>query len=472
MNNPKFSIIIPTCERANLLEHTIAGCLLQDYSDYEILVSNNYSNDQTPYVLDRFKNESQIRVVETETRLAMPSHWEFAMSHAHGKYIIFLGDDDGISPNLLEVLDDIIELDGANIIKWQSVLYHHPDWPDVEANTLRVSSRCSYNIHDISPERVIGDYANCEFKYFPNLLQTCFSHDLLKRAKEKASRIFVGAPDYSCPALLLMDSKAKYAHIDVVLGFGGRSKISNAAYSTSKDKSKAKRHKEFVVEFKDEDPFPHHPLKIWGQDNIVMAPLNYARHFYPEAIPEHAINMVKLCKGIQNEISGRKGKDSLIDKKQIRHFYQFVETLPKKERDIIKSMTGYPLFRAKGKMLGKNIRYKCRQAMTLIGRVFPETIRPKIKSIGLRLINRPLLRPPINPHIYLDVRAHGCANGRDVMAKLNSLVESVQKHDFGCPHGLDESNDGIDKIGRIDVIFEEQLNRRPKYIIKKAATLK
>ena len=236
------------------------------------------------------------------------------MSHALGEYIIFLGDDDGISPGLLKLLDDIIELSGANIMKWQCVIYHHPDWPGAEANKLSKFSKSSFSIRNISTENVIVDYANYKFEYFPNLLQTCFSYDLFSRAKERASKVFVGAPDYSCPALLLMDSKAKYTHIDAVLGFGGRSKVSNAAYLTSKDKSSAKRQKEFVAEFENEDPFPHHPLKIWSYHNIVMAPLNYARYFYPEVMPEHSVNMVVLCKLIHSEILLRKGEDSLIDK--------------------------------------------------------------------------------------------------------------------------------------------------------------
>ena len=130
MKNPKYSIIIPTCDRANLLKHTINGCLRQNYDNYEILVSNNFSSDNTKIILENFNKEPKINVVKTESRMAMPLHWEFAMSHARGDYIIFLGDDDGISTNLLLLLDSIIKQYDSNIIKWQTYLYHHPDWPD------------------------------------------------------------------------------------------------------------------------------------------------------------------------------------------------------------------------------------------------------------------------------------------------------------------------------------------------------
>ena len=178
MQKPKYSIVIPTCERATLLEYTIKGCLLQNHGDYEILISNNCSRDNTDIILEKFKSVPQIRVVESKTRLAMPMHWEFAMSHALGEYIIILGDDDGISPDLLNILDNIIDQSDANIIKWKSYCYHHPDWPGPEANNLRVDKKYSSKVHNMLPEKIIKDYAKVKYQYFPNLLQTCFSKDL------------------------------------------------------------------------------------------------------------------------------------------------------------------------------------------------------------------------------------------------------------------------------------------------------
>ena len=151
-----------------------------------------------------------------------------------------------------------------------------------------------------------------------------------------------------------------------------------------------KKNREFSAEFKNEDLFPYHQPKNCSSPNIVMASFSYARHYYPEVKPDVLINLVELCKRTQNEIFRRKGKDSVIDKKQIKDFYESVEALPKKQKNIIRSsMPSYPLFRGKGKMIGKTIRYRGRQAVTSIARDFHEKIRHKIKVISLRLINRP-----------------------------------------------------------------------------------
>ena len=444
MQKPKYSIVIPTCDRANLLEYTIKGCLLQNYDNYELLVSDNYSNDNTKVILDSFKKDPKIRVVETKSRLAMPNHWEFAMSHALGEYIIILGDDDGISPDLLSILDNIIDQNDANIIKWESYCYHHPDWPGPEANNLRVDKKCSYKVHNILPEIIIKDYANFKFKYFPNLLQTCFSYDLYKLAKSKAGRVFVGAPDYSCPVLMLMDSKAKYTHIDAVLGFGGRSKYSNAAYLSSKDETRDKRIKEFLKEFKNDDPFPHHQPKIWAYSNILMASLSYARNYYPKFISDDSINLIELCKRIQNEIGSFKGTGEIriINKNQLVSFYQFVESLSAQQKQIIKSMPGYPSFNGKYNLIVERIKNKGKNIQKRFFQLFPEFIKSIIKKAFRQS------KPP-NLIYWYDVTKHGCFNGEDVVSKLDYLVESGVKEYYSNLGTNNYKTNGLERIGKI-----------------------
>jgi len=438
MQKPKYSIVIPTCDRASLLEYTIKGCLLQNYDNYELLVSDNYSKDNTKVILGSFKKDPKIRVVETKSRLAMPNHWEFAMSHALGEYIIILGDDDGVSPNLLMILDEIIDTSGANIIKWQSCLYHHPDWPGPEANTLRINKLFSNNVDKISPELVIKDYANIRFKYFPNLLQTCISKDLYKRAKEKAGKVFVGAPDYSCPALLLMSPSAKYAYIDSVLGMGGRSKFSNAAYYFSQDKSRFKRSKDFYSEFGDSDILPHHKLKIFSSTNVIMASLSYALHYYPNNRIENLINWTELCRRTHQEIIKHKGKNSLFNDLQLKDFYKFVQSMPKRQRKVIYNQIDHKSFNDKISSIVKMIFNYSKSII----RTLPNSFQTILKSI---------IRNP-DPVVFLDVSEYGCHNGEEVIAKLDYLVALGDSNYDANSRIKNHNTKGLEKIEKIGEI--------------------
>ena len=50
---PKYSIIIPTRNGSKYITDVINSVLLQDFDDYELLVSDNFSSDQTASILSK-----------------------------------------------------------------------------------------------------------------------------------------------------------------------------------------------------------------------------------------------------------------------------------------------------------------------------------------------------------------------------------------------------------------------------------
>ena len=54
-NNPHFTVVIPTRERAEVLQHCLKTVVAQDYDNLEILVSDNFSCDDTEDVVRSFK---------------------------------------------------------------------------------------------------------------------------------------------------------------------------------------------------------------------------------------------------------------------------------------------------------------------------------------------------------------------------------------------------------------------------------
>ncbi len=74
----KFTVIIPTRERADTLYYSLKTCVTQDYDDLEILVSDNFSQDNTREVVESFK-DPRIRYINTGKRVSMSDNWEFAV---------------------------------------------------------------------------------------------------------------------------------------------------------------------------------------------------------------------------------------------------------------------------------------------------------------------------------------------------------------------------------------------------------
>src|SRR2546423_6112022 len=94
---PLFSIVIPTRNRGHLLKSALQSALDQRFSDYEIVVSNNCSSDNTAAVVEEVGG-STVRMVRPRQVLSMPDHWEFALDHARGQYVTYLSDDDALCP--------------------------------------------------------------------------------------------------------------------------------------------------------------------------------------------------------------------------------------------------------------------------------------------------------------------------------------------------------------------------------------
>ena len=115
-NERKFTIIIPTRERADILIHAIASALAQDYSNLEVLVSDNASSDDTEELVSKF-DDARVRYINTGKRVSMSHNWEFALDHVTEGWVTVLGDDDAILPGVLRSVNKVIDETGTLAIR-------------------------------------------------------------------------------------------------------------------------------------------------------------------------------------------------------------------------------------------------------------------------------------------------------------------------------------------------------------------
>ncbi|OGX15238.1 MAG: hypothetical protein A2166_00420 [Omnitrophica WOR_2 bacterium RBG_13_41_10] len=103
---PKVSVIIPTYNRAHYICETIDSILAQTYRDYEIIVVDDGSTDDTRKVLQKY--DGKVRYFYQKNRGSSAAR-NFGISQSQGEYIAFLDDDDLWLPNKLDVQLEIIE---------------------------------------------------------------------------------------------------------------------------------------------------------------------------------------------------------------------------------------------------------------------------------------------------------------------------------------------------------------------------
>jgi len=126
----KYTIVIPTRNRAAYLRHTLETCLAAAPADCEVIVSDNSDSDQSAAVAEvvRVAKSSAVRHVRPDdVPLGMSAHWEFALSQLRGEYVVVIGDDDALLPSTFAALDHVLAATSARIVSWPRIDYCWPD---------------------------------------------------------------------------------------------------------------------------------------------------------------------------------------------------------------------------------------------------------------------------------------------------------------------------------------------------------
>lgn len=99
-DNPLFSVIIPTYNRASFIQRTIHSVLQQTFSDFEIIVVDDGSTDNTEEEVASVKDARIIYYKKENAERAAARNYGIAKST--GSYITFLDSDDLLKENHLE----------------------------------------------------------------------------------------------------------------------------------------------------------------------------------------------------------------------------------------------------------------------------------------------------------------------------------------------------------------------------------
>lgn len=108
METPFFSIVIPTYNRASLLKRCIESILAQTYDNWEAIVVDNYSADNTEDVVRSF-NDERIKFVKNHNNGIIAVSRNKALDMAQGNWVCFLDSDDCWLPKKLERLLPFLE---------------------------------------------------------------------------------------------------------------------------------------------------------------------------------------------------------------------------------------------------------------------------------------------------------------------------------------------------------------------------
>jgi glycosyltransferase involved in cell wall biosynthesis len=126
-NAPRFTIIIPTKDRADFLYQTLRTCSIQEYENFEVIVSDDGSSDHTfEVVSEAARKDPRIRYVTPGSGVGMLDNFEFALDQVKPGYVLALGGDDGLLPYSISRMRDILEDTGKELLTWSTPAYFYP----------------------------------------------------------------------------------------------------------------------------------------------------------------------------------------------------------------------------------------------------------------------------------------------------------------------------------------------------------
>lgn len=162
-NKNFFSILIPTKNRSDLLKNCLVSVLNQSFNDFEIIVCDNNSKDNTKLLVNNFKDK-RLKYFRQSSDVPVTENWNSSFNYCNGNFIINIGDDDVLHKNFLaEIYKTIVQHDSEIVIVKHS-RYYFNDYYERVLQGLFVKKLATNKVQKLNNDEIINRF--CKFDKF------------------------------------------------------------------------------------------------------------------------------------------------------------------------------------------------------------------------------------------------------------------------------------------------------------------
>ena len=113
----KVSVIVPVYTTETYLEKWLDSIINQDFNDYEIIIINDGSTDDSNKIINKYVEKySNIKAFNKQNG-GLSSARNLGIEKANGKYLMFVDSDDYIEPNMCEIMINTIKKYNVDIVR-------------------------------------------------------------------------------------------------------------------------------------------------------------------------------------------------------------------------------------------------------------------------------------------------------------------------------------------------------------------
>ncbi len=202
MIKPKFSIIIPTYNSSKTIEKAVRSVLNQSFKNFELVIVDDGSTDNTVVKLKEFKN-SKIKLFKIKRSGGPAKPRNFGIYKSNSNWICFLDADDTWNRNKLKILHNHIKLNKFDILCHNELL--------IDNNKSKISSYGPFKKNFYKHLLINGNSLSTS--------ATMLNKKFLKKKNLKfnENKNFVSVEDYDL-WMMFAKNHAKFLFINDILG--------------------------------------------------------------------------------------------------------------------------------------------------------------------------------------------------------------------------------------------------------------
>ncbi len=238
---PLLSIIIPTRNRAKYAASCIRSLLSISDSKLEVVVQDNSDRDPLLSSVAEMRSDGRLLYNQTSEKLDVAENFSRGLELASGEYVGFLGDDDGVNPELMSAVRwakaqklEAITGNGVALYAWPDVRYK--TYGAFLSGAIRIrpfTAQLSYP----DPEEELARCARCaasSFGRLPKVYHGAVRREVFDRVRDKAGTYFPGpTPDMSSAVALCAVVK-RMCYVDYPLFIVGTGRESGSGAGAEK----------------------------------------------------------------------------------------------------------------------------------------------------------------------------------------------------------------------------------------------
>ena len=198
-NYPLFTVFIAQKDRADYLIQTLKTCMIQEYPNFEIIVSDDCSVDNSVEVVrELMKKDQRIKLFAHEHHLGMRDNFEFALNQVRPGYVMALGGDDGLVPGCIWRMFEIFKSTNRELLTWTPAGFTYPE-SEGGKNIFYVKKKKNTGVKFIKSETFLNKIAqsflyqieDCPMFYMKGVASTVLVDRVKSRTKDHSF--------YHCP---------------------------------------------------------------------------------------------------------------------------------------------------------------------------------------------------------------------------------------------------------------------------------